>query len=253
MSKSVPIPPPSTEHSVSASAHEDYSLETLAETVRYNEWIYELMQPWLGNHVLELGAGTGNLTPFFLRDNRTVMAIDIDPELIRRHRNAVPAQAGLSVECVSLQEVASRPSSAGTFDTVASSNVLEHIPDGIDHEVVRAMSSLLRSGGTAVHWVPACQAIFGTIDESFGHYRRYNRSMATSLFTSNGFRILRCEYWNMPGFAAWWFRGRILRRKALGRASTLAFDRYFVPVLKRVEPWLPRPFGQSLLVVAQKS
>ncbi len=238
---------------VTASAHEDYSLETLAETVQYNEWICELMQPWLGMNVLELGTGIGNLTPFFLRENRKLLAIDIDADLVRRHKERIPTHPNLTVECISLQDVARRPSSIGSFDSIVSSNVLEHIPDGIDREVIHAMHILLKEGGHAVHWVPASNAIYGSIDKSFGHHRRYSRSLATTLFAAHGFRVLRCEYWNMPGFFAWWFRGRILRRRSLGKTSTLAFDRYVVPILKRVEPLFPRPFGQSLLIVAQKA
>lgn len=251
--KTTPLSDASTGPGVMASAHEDYSLETLAETVQYNEWIYELMRPWLGMNVLELGAGIGNLTPFFLREDRKLLAIDIDADLVRRHKERIPAHPRLNVECVSLQDVAHRPSSVASFDSIVSSNVLEHIPDGIDREVVRAMHILLKDGGHAIHWVPASNAIYGSIDESFGHHRRYSRSLATTLFVSHGFRVLRCEYWNMPGFFAWWFRGRILRRRSLGKASTLAFDRYIVPMLRRVEPLLPRPFGQSLLIVAQKA
>jgi 2-polyprenyl-3-methyl-5-hydroxy-6-metoxy-1,4-benzoquinol methylase len=247
-----PLTGASTDATIAASAHEDYSLETLTETVHYNEWIYESMRPWIGTRVLELGAGIGNLTPYFLREERSVLAIDIDAGLVERHRSGIPAQPRLTVECVSVQDVAAGKSAPGTFDSIVSSNVLEHIPDGIDHEVVQAIHTLLRVGGTTIHWVPAMNSIYGTIDTSFGHHRRYNRSMATALFAPHGFRVIRCEYWNMPGFFAWWFRGRILRRPALGKASTLAFDRYVVPLLRRVEPHIPRPFGQSLLLVAQK-
>ncbi len=37
----------------------DYSLEITSEAVHYNQWIYDLMYPYLGTRVLELGAGIG--------------------------------------------------------------------------------------------------------------------------------------------------------------------------------------------------
>jgi SAM-dependent methyltransferase len=234
------------------TAPADYSLETMSEAVHYNRWIYDLMRPYLGSRVLELGTGIGALTPFFLKEGREVMAIDIDERLIRHHRQRVPARPGLEVSCISIQELAAKIEYQESFDNVVSSNVLEHIPDGTDHEVVKAMARILRPGGLALHWVPAFQGIFGGLDRSFGHYRRYNRKMARALFGHAGFEIISCQYWNMPGFVGWWLQSLNRNAHALPRISTLAFDRYVVPVIRVIEPWLWRPFGQSLLIVARK-
>ncbi|MEK6755109.1 MAG: class I SAM-dependent methyltransferase [Bacteroidota bacterium] len=235
-----------------SSSTNDYSLETLSEASHYNEWIYDLMRPFLGRHVLEFGAGIGNHTPNLLRDGRTVVSIDIDQELIRRHRERVPVNPRLTVLCTGIQDLAGNRYYERAFDSVVSSNVLEHIPDVVDREVVRAMYRVLRQGGHAVHWIPACQMIFGTMDTTFGHYRRYNRTSATALFTDAGFEIVSCEFWNLPGFFSWWASGRLLKTKSIPRSSALAFDRLVVPIIRRIEPWIWRPFGQSLLVVAQK-
>lgn len=230
----------------------DYALETLSEAQNYNAWIYELMSPYLGPRVLELGTGIGNHTPNLLKGDRTVVAIDIDQELIRRHRERVPSSSRLTVLCTSIQDLAGTRDNIESFDSVVSSNVLEHIPDGADREVVRAMYTLLRPGAYAVHWVPACQMIYGSLDKAFGHHRRYSQSSAAALFSEAGFRIKRCQYWNLPGFFSWWLTGKVLRARSLSRSSALAFDRFAVPVLRRIERWLWRPFGQSLLIVAQK-
>jgi 2-polyprenyl-3-methyl-5-hydroxy-6-metoxy-1,4-benzoquinol methylase len=234
------------------TAPADYSLETMSEAVHYNRWIYDLMRPCLGSRVLELGAGIGVMTSFFLLEGREVMAIDIDEQLIHRLRQRVAASPRLTVSCVSIQELASKNEYRQAFDTVVSSNVLEHIPDGTDREAVIAMSDLLRPGGFAVHWVPACQCIFGSLDRSFGHYRRYNRKMARALFGHAGFEIVSCQYWNMPGFVGWWLQSLNRDARALPRLSTLAYDRFVVPLIRVIEPWLWRPFGQSLLIVAQR-
>lgn len=230
-----------------------FSLEVMAESVNYNEWIYKLMKPYLGARVLELGAGIGNLTPLFLREDRDVVAIDIDENLIQQHRINVQPSERLQVSCISIQDLAAARKNRGAFDSVVSSNVLEHIPDGIEYEVIQSMYDILKNGGYAIHWVPAFQAIFGSLDESFGHYRRYTRAMAIALFHEAGFRVISCEYWNLPGFFGWWYTGRILKKRALPRTSAIAFDRYVVPLLRRIEPWLWRPFGQSLLIVAKKT
>ncbi len=234
-----------------SSLPSEYSLETLAEAVRYNEFVYTRMLPSLGEHILELGTGIGNLTPLFLREGRRVKAIDIDPALLDVHRARVPPSENLSVECLSIQALASRDETEH-YDSIVSSNVLEHIPDGEIEEVVDAMYRLLKPGGTAIHWVPAFQSIFGSLDRSFKHMRRYSKKSGRVLFESHGFTVDSCSYWNMPGFFGWWLYGTIVKAKAIPRSSALTFDRFVVPVLKVLEPRLWRPFGQSLLIVARK-
>ena len=240
----------------------DFSLETLSGVVNYNRFVIDRMRPYLGKRLLELGAGIGNLTPLFLEDGRSVTAIDIEKSLIAVHRKRVPASPSLKVECISIQDLAQRRGEANSYDSVVSSNVLEHIPDDTIGKVVEAMHSVLKPGGHAVHWVPAFEGIFGTIDESFGHYRRYDRQTAARLFqvsglasrsaSAGGFQVVSCSYWNMIGFFGWWFNGRVLRKREIHRASALAFDKFIMPLVRIVEPALWRPFGQSLLIVAKK-
>ncbi len=230
----------------------DFSLETLSGVVNYNRFVIDRMRPYLGKRLLELGAGIGNLTPLFLEDGREVVAIDIEKSLIAAHRERVSSSPSLKVECVSIQDLAQRPVERNSYDTVVSSNVLEHIPDDAIGQVVEAMHSVLKIGGHAVHWVPAFEGIYGTIDESFGHYRRFNKETAARLFQGSGFQVVSCSYWNMIGFFGWWFNGRVLRKREIHRASALAFDKFIMPLVRLVEPAVWRPFGQSLLIVAKK-
>ena len=230
-----------------------FSLETLSEAVRYNRFIVDRMRPSLGRTVLELGTGIGNLTPLFLEEAREVTAIDIDPSLIEAHRQRVAPTPALRVECVSLQELAGRPSEKGKYDAVVSSNVLEHIDDSILRDVVGGMHQVLKPGGNAVHWIPAFQAIYGSMDKAFGHYRRYDKKSASALFEQAGFRIVECSYWNMAGFFGWWLTGKVLKKQSVPRSSALTFDRFLMPLVSAMEPLLWRPFGQSLLIVAKKT
>jgi ubiquinone/menaquinone biosynthesis C-methylase UbiE len=160
----------------------DFSLETLSEAVNYNRFVVDRMRPYLGKKVLELGTGIGNLTPLFLEDGREVKAIDIEKSLIAVHRKRVPASPKMKVECISLQDLARKSKEQSSYESVVSSNVLEHIPDGTIGEVVSSMHTVLKPGGHAVHWVPAFNGIFGSMDESFGHYRRYSKETAARLF-----------------------------------------------------------------------
>lgn len=229
-----------------------YSLETLSEAVNYNEFVYTRMRPYLGRRVLELGAGIGNLTQHFLREDRAVTSIDIDEVQINGHRQRIGSKPGLLVECMSIQKLSTNELNHSSFDSVVSTNVLEHIPDADLEDVIASMRILLKAGGYAVHWVPAFPGIFGSLDRSFQHYRRYTKRDAIDLFAANGFAMISASYWNMPGFFGWWFYGRILKKSFIARSPALSFDRFVMPVLRRIEPRIWRPFGQSLLIVARK-
>lgn len=231
---------------------QEYSLETLSEAVRYNRFIYTRMRPFLSRDILELGAGIGNLTPLFLEDGRKVTAIDVDDALVRIHRERVPADPRLQVECVSMQDLAARPGMEGRFSAVVSSNVLEHIPDGEVEAVASAMWTVLKPGGFAVHWVPALPGLFGSLDQAFRHFRRYDKPAAYRLFQNAGFARIACSYWNMTGIAGWWLYGKVLKRTSIPRSSALTFDKFLMPVIEVLEPRVWRPFGQSLLIVARK-
>ena len=229
-----------------------FCLETLSESVEYYKWIYELMRPHLGTHVVELGVGIGNLTIHLLRDERFVTGVDTDERMIHSHRSRISQSLQLHSECVSLHQLSLRPNYAGRFDSVVSSNVLEHVSDDLELEVVKASFDLLRPGGYSMHWVPAFQSIFGSLDRTFSHQRRYKRAQLRTLFKRAGFEILSCEHWNMIGFFGWWFAGRVLGATELSPRTVATFDRYAVPLVRRIEPWMWRPFGQSIFIVARR-
>lgn len=227
-----------------------FNLETLRGTHNYNRWIYSHMRPYLGGSVLELGCGIGNLTGLFLRDERQVLAIDIEEKMTREHARVIGAQPRLKLENRSIQSLL--PEQAGTFDSVVSSNVLEHIPDGVEAEVLRSSYDLLKRGGVSTHWVPAMPCIYGSLDRRFEHFRRYGKRQLIQRFEAAGFKVERCAYRNVIGFFGWWWQARVLKVSRISPAAALNYDRYIVPVASRVERHLWLPFGQSLWIAARK-
>ncbi len=57
----------------------------------------------------------------------------------------------------------------------------------------------------------------------------------------------------MPGFLAWWLVVRLFGRSPTSGRFASVYDRFFIPVISRVERFVRPPIGQSLLVVAQRS
>src|SRR4051794_23375445 len=74
------------------------TLNQLAELDRYNHWIYEQIAEAIGNRILEVGSGTGNITQFLCAKGNEVMATDVVPsyrnELQRLFLNKTNIQVG---------------------------------------------------------------------------------------------------------------------------------------------------------------
>lgn len=222
------------------------TLERLAKAVRYNRWMFDRLRPWVGNRVLEIGAGIGNLSAF-LTDRERVVLTDTRPEYLSRLRVRFAGHPNVGVARLYL------PTEAGaleneSFDTVICLNVLEHVADDLGS--LGTIRRLLGTGGRLILLVPALPALFGTLDEALGHHRRYTRAELVTKFAAAGFRLRHLEYFNLAGVPGWWFTGRVLRRRVIPAASFRLYDA-LVPLfqLERLLPWR---VGQSLIAVGER-
>ena len=66
-----------------------------------------------------------------------------------------------------------------------------------------------------------------------------------------GFDVPAAHYVNLPGAAAWWTLSRQLGLTPTRSIFASTFDRFGVPVIRRVEAIHPPPFGQSLFCVGE--
>ena len=232
-------------------------LETMSDSLtyasRYHAWMFSQIQDFVGASVLEVGAGSGNLTQFLV-DRAEVTALDESREALEFAAGRV-GDARLETVVADISDPADVAGLAQQgFDTIVSSNVLEHIED--DFGAVANMHAILKpAGGRVLLIVPAHQQLFGSLDRAAGHYRRYSRTQLTALLRAAGFEILRARYVNAIGTVGWYINGRILKTTDLNAGSVNAqariFDRVAVPVLRRIESFVDFPFGQSLVVVGQ--
>ncbi len=229
----------------------DQALREVRETRflinRVDEWIVEEIQPYLGNRILEVGCGWGNLAHRLSAGRTLWYAIDNDPESID-HLRAQPDLTNVQTQCLDICGTLPAGLEGLSFDTVLSLNVLEHIED--DALALRHMRRLLTPGGHLLLVVPAHGWLYGRMDRAIGHFRRYSvRDMRANLL-NEGFVPVEMRYLNAVGALGWLVAGRILRRKTPPREQLTAFNA-LVPWVKRVEGVIRPPFGVSLVVVAR--
>ena len=227
-----------------------YSLLLLSERFNYNHWIYENIQNYIGYNILEIGAGIGNITDFIIfRNNLTV--IDINQHYIDylNSKYSFRNESNFNALNVDIQDIKSSPLASKRFDTIICLNILEHLEN--DRGAVENMSYLLEPGGKLIILVPALKTLYGSIDVSFEHLRRYNKKELKSLINGQNMEIVKFYYLNFLGLLGWFINGRILKKKELPEKQTKLFDE-LVPFLSFAEKIIIPPLGQSLILIAQK-
>jgi glycosyltransferase involved in cell wall biosynthesis len=223
------------------------TLERMGKLSHYNDWIWQAIAPYVGNRVLEVGAGIGNMTRV-LYGRDLIVATDLELPYLHILRNRFARNPTIEVERLDLNSDDCLALKRYEFDTVVCLNVLEHIED---HEgALQRLYEVLAPGGRLALFVPADQKLFGTIDTQVGHFRRYSREELQRLVEAAGFVTEKITYQNIFGRFGWWLNGRILKRTHLPSGQSRLFD-LFVPILRRLEPKNPSR-GLSLIAVGMK-
>ena len=223
-------------------------LDTLAHTPKFNDWMADTVRGAAGSRVLELGAGIGNLTQKLLPRRKLYFATDIDDEHMARLRIRFQNKPNLNVCRCDLTNPEDFAPLAGRFDTVICLNVVEHVEH--DQVALANIASALSEGGRAVVLVPQGQAVYGTLDEVLGHYRRYSPVELQRKMEEAGLQVERIIQFNRVTLPAWFVNGRVFKKRTFGRFQLWAFD-HLVWLWRRIDRWLPWP-SVSLIAVGVK-
>jgi SAM-dependent methyltransferase len=215
-----------------------HDLDTMAGAEAYNEWLIDRATPWLHGRILDVGAGIGTHIPRLRGYADELVALEPDPELASILRRDLPG--------ITLVE-GDANAAEGPFDAILCFNVLEHIAD--DDGTLRRFRELLAPDGALLLIVPAHPTLFGSLDESFGHERRYTKAELRTKLAGAGLTAAQLRYVNPVGAAGWLLESRILRRRHLPRGGLRLYDR-LVPAMRAFDP-VSLPFGLSLWAVAK--
>ena len=217
-------------------------LEQATNLGNYNRWIVSLFQKHFGKETLEIGSGLGGLSAFLPKTNITLSDVRGDYfSYLKKHFNHQVIK--LNIENIPPKNLHNK------FDTIFSSNVFEHIRN--DERALKNCNKLLNKEGMLLLFVPAGPKIYGSIDKAMGHFRRYTKEELSRKAIGAGFKIIKIKYVNFPGYFSWWLRGKMSSELRVDSFMASIFDTLFVPIIK-LEKYLSIPFGQSLMLVAQK-
>lgn len=227
-------------------------LHVLNEALRYRRWLFSLIQPHIGQHILEVGAGIGNYTDLML-DKDCVVATDIAERYVQILKQKYQGKRNVHVLQLDLDKLSHSLSTAlqgYRLDTVINMNVLEHIEG--DVEALHTMKQLVNKGGKIITIVPSFQKLFGSLDVAYGHYRRYNKRDFITIAQRLDLALIGLRYFNVMGILGWIYAGKLRSKRTLSKKSVAVFDRLMVPAFSVIEKKINPPFGLSLLAVLQK-
>ncbi len=223
-------------------------LNNMTGTPQYLSWTARLLRPHIGDSVLEIGAGIGNLTGRLMGKTRQYIAAEKDPLYLHALRNRFLRTPNVAVRKLDPETPADYAGLADSFDTALCVNVLEYVNDPA--AVLSSLHAALQPGGVLLVLVPQGPGLYTGIDRTLGHKRRFRMEEVRCLLSSAGFTVQRVSQLNKVGAPAWWLSGKVLGRRYISKVTLKLFDKS-VWFWRRVDGLLPWR-GLSLVVVARK-
>lgn len=231
-------------------------LEAMAFAVKYHQWIFDLMQPFLGEHLVEVGAGTGSFSEILLGTQPASLtlvepsAMVADLRINPRIHAAQNDQTAIRIFPNIFAEVAREIKQTQTPDSIIYVNVLEHIED--DAGELKLVRETLRENGRVFVFVPALTGLYSEFDQQIGHFRRYTKTELASKCQAAGFKILSLRYFDFLGIFPWWLKYTMLKSRTMEPQAVNLYDNLIVPIARPFEAALPLPIGKNLLLIAEK-
>jgi SAM-dependent methyltransferase len=210
--------------------------------------------------ILDVGCGAGTnlelLGERYPQSSICGIDVELDPLRFCLEDRSVPV----------LQAAAERlPFDAASFDLISAFDTLEHVAD--DEAALQDLYRVCRPGGALLVTVPAFPFLWGNVDETGRHYRRYIRHDLVSRVEGAGFSVRFVRFFNYLLFtpiAAIRLAARVLPPRGAGDSEVVRTDfdvvksgplNAFLAMVFSLEAsllGLNPPFGVSLLCVAER-
>jgi 2-polyprenyl-3-methyl-5-hydroxy-6-metoxy-1,4-benzoquinol methylase len=223
-------------------------LGSFANAHKFNSWVSDIIRPYVGDYVLEIGAGIGNITQKLMPRIKYI-ASDCDPVYVKVLNNLAVRRPGLVAKCIDATKSNDIANIKESVDTVICINVLEHIAE--DSKVLANLRDALVKGGRLIVLVPQGQWLYSSLDKAVGHVKRYSKHELEGLLRENGYEIEKMITFNKVGLPGWILNGKLLRRNKMAKYQLKIYDS-IVFLSRRIDAFLPWP-GLSIIAVARKT
>jgi len=228
------------------------TLQAIANAKKFNRWMYDMIKDHLRGDILEIGSGIGNISQYFLQEDRTITLTDVRNSyvtfLTEQFSKSKTLQKIIQLDLVDPLFDEKHQHLFSKYDSAFALNVIEHIE--MDNLAIKNLKKLVKPGGTILILVPAYQILYNAIDQELQHYRRYTANQMKGLLAQDGWLIDRSFFFNAMAIPAWWLSGAVFRNKTIKSQQMNVYDQ-LVPVAKMVDKIVGHKIGLSLIVVAR--
>lgn len=221
------------------------TLESMSQAVWYNQWTLDKFKGYLKGSILEVGCGIGNFTKTLV-DFGKVWAIDIQDRYIRQAEELTNGKVKIGFGDIEKGDYFFQEKE---FDSEICINVLEHIED--DEKTLKNLYVLLKNNGYLILIVPSHPFLYGKIDSSIGHFRRYTKNNIKEKTEKAGFRVIKCRRINFLGGLGWFLAGRIFSDSTVSETKIKIFN-FLAPTFLPLENIIEPPIATSILMICKK-
>jgi glycosyltransferase involved in cell wall biosynthesis len=224
-------------------------LNNLTGTPQYLNWLVRVLRPFIGDNVLEVGAGIGNISARLMARRLLYVAGEKDPLYLHALRNRFLRTPNVRVRKMDPECPPDFEEFRDSFDTALCVNLLEYVTDPA--LTISILSSTLRPAGVLIVLVPQGQNLYGSMDRAMGHKRRFQRQEMIRLLQEAGMKVESIRSFNKISAPSWWLYSRVLHAGHINKLALKVFDKT-VWLWRHIDPALPWR-GLSLILVARKN
>lgn len=221
------------------------TLESMNQAAWYNKWTFKKFNAFLKGNILEVGCGIGNFTQTLISYGK-IWGIDINENYVLQTKKIVKKKAAVGLGDIEKGEYFFKDQE---FDSVVCINVLEHIDD--DTKAIKNIYKILKDDGNLILLIPSHPFLYGEIDRSIGHFRRYTKKEIVNKLKQEGFKIITFKSLNLLGAIGWYISGKILKNKIVDQSKIKIFN-LLGPYFLKIEDLFKPSFGTSFLIIAKK-
>ena len=211
----------------------------------YRSYQLDLIKNYIGNKILEIGPGNGEIIENFKDEKYEITLIDNDNEMCKVLNEKFKSNKNIKILNSNISSVNEK------YDSILYMDVVEHIENDVE-ELDRACNQLSNSGKLIIV-VPAFNFLFSDFDRDVGHYRRYDKKAFIEYTKSKNLKILNLKYFDSIGFLIlslsklFNFKGR--KNAVLG----IKVWNLLMPLSRLIDKLFFYQFGKSLICVIQKN
>lgn len=203
--------------------------------------------PYLGENVLEVGAGIGTNMNQLIEVDSVKKWVCIEPD--KKLADQITYQGGLAKELEINAMYLSDYNADVKFDSIIYIDVIEHIENDVGE--LEVALNYLKPGGFLIILVPAYNHLYNEFDKAIGHFRRYDKKMIRACVPAK-LKEKKLFYLDSTGFFASLINKYFLKQAYPNEKQIRFWDKVLVSFSKISDRLTFNSFGKSLIGVWQK-